>query len=390
MRPDHLRTRNITLRDIADHLREQAELPVAAFTAWRVPTPWQTRPYGVVDHGLVDLLTGLLRRTDRPAADRCRLAAALAAELDGEADPRGTEAGREAMAIGSSTGDPELVALGLSARLRTMSYDREAAGRHELALRLRAFADEHSLVIYRWFADEVLGSSAAVLGDQAEVRAVVERQATIVRAYRLNEALAINLGARAALAHIAGDFETAQHLYDQATDQLHRQGSMHAGLYHYYATASLLLSQGRITELEAATRAIRPTAGPVLDDLLALTSGRDDDRRLGTHAYLPDYFRTGQLTFRACAILALGRRDLARPLIDALLPAHDQLAGFASISITLRPVALTLGELYRLVGDEPEADRYLRHAITVAERWQSQHWLAEARAARTHHDVRAR
>lgn len=102
---------------------------------------------------------------------------------------------------------------------------------------------------------------------------------------------------------------------------------------------------------------------------------------IGRHTYRPDYFQSSLLTVRAMVVVALGRRDLARPVIDALLPVRDQLAGFCTTAIALRPVALTLGELFRLLGDTEQAARHFTLAARVARRWESPHWLAEATAA---------
>ncbi|RKN27325.1 transcriptional regulator [Micromonospora musae] len=365
------------------------ELLVAAFTAWTVPTPWLTRPYGVVDRRIVDLLARLLRRGDLEPPVRCRLLEALTVELDGEADPRGPEAGREALAISRGLDDPELRALGLAARVRTLSYELAAAQRRELALELRDLADEHGLVAYRWLAEQVIGQAAAALNEPAEVRASVARQGAMARAYQLNEAWAIHLTSRAGLAHVAGDFATAWRYYGEAATEMRRQGSLHGESLDYFAGAILLLGQRRLGEYLDATRRARETFGPIVDDLLALAlieSGRADEARampLGEHCYRPDYFRSLLLTVRALVVVALERRDLAQSVIDDLLPVRDQLAGFSTTTFVARPVALTLGELFRLLGRTEEATRHFTLAATVARRWGAPHWLAEATAAST-------
>ncbi|TDC40116.1 transcriptional regulator [Micromonospora sp. 15K316] len=365
------------------------ELLVAAFTAWTVPTPWLTRPYGVVDGRMVDLLARLLRRRDVAPTVRCRLLEALTVELDGEADPRGPQAGREALAISRGLADPELRALGLAARVRTLSYELEAAQRRELALELRDLADEHGLVAYRWLAEQVIGQAAAALNEPAEVRASVARQGTMARAYQLNEAWAIHLSSRAGLAHVAGDFAAAQRYYAEAATEMRRQGSLHGDSLDYFAGAILLLSQRRLGEHLEATRRAREMFGPILDDLLALAlieNGRADEARampIGEHTYRPDYFRSLLLTVRALVVVALERRDLAESVIEDLLPVRDQLAGFSTTTFVVRPVALTLGELFRLLGRAEEARRHFTLAAAVARRWGSPHWLAEATAALT-------
>ncbi|WFE99505.1 BTAD domain-containing putative transcriptional regulator [Micromonospora sp. WMMD964] len=363
------------------------DLLVAAFTAWTVPTPWLTHAYGVVDHRVVELLTRLLRTGDLDPVARCRLLDALATELDGEADPRGAASGREALALSRRLDDPELRALGLAARVRTMSYEREARHRRDLALELRDLADEHGLVTYRSVAEQVLGHCAAALNEPGELRASVARHGWLADTYQLNEAQVIHLCALGAIAHVAGDFVAARRHYDEVAVQMRRQGSLHAEAFHYFSVATLLISQGRFGEHVEATLRVRESLGPIVDDLLALAlidSGRVDEARampLGRHTYRPDYFESALLSVRGMVIVALGRRDLAQPVIDALLPVRDQLAGFATTAAVVRPVALTLGELFRLLGRTEEATRHFTLAAGVARRWESPHWLAAATAA---------
>ena len=359
------------------------DLMIAALTAWRVPTPWSIRRYGEVDQQVVDVLTRLLRRTDLGPVDRCRLLEALVTELEGEPDPRAEPAGREALTISRSVDDPELRALGLAARLMTLRYDREAPTRRALARELGELAGELNSATYGWFAEQVRGHAAAVLNDPATVRDSVTRQETMARRYQLNEALAINLGSQAALAHIAGDFATARRRYAESVELMRRQGSLHADDFEFFTTATVLLSEGRLAEHVEAARIARKTLGPLADDLLALAllaDGRPGEARAvpwGSYACRPDYFQSALLTFRAMVVVAFRRADLAAPLIEALLPVRDQLAGFATTVIVTRPVALTLGELFRLRGDETAAAEHFALAASVARQWDAPHWTAE-------------
>ncbi|MFB9178767.1 BTAD domain-containing putative transcriptional regulator [Dactylosporangium sucinum] len=362
------------------------ELLVAALSAWKVATPWQIRPYGEIDARIVDLLTRLLRRADLTPEDRCRLLEALVAELDGEADPRGPAAGREAYEVSRGLADPQLRALGLAARARSLPFDREPEARGELGRELRDLAEEHGLVAYHWLAEQIIGNSAAALNRPAEVRASVERQLETARTYRLREAYAVGLSAQAALAHIAGDLAGAERYYDEAHDHMRRQGSLHADGFHFLARSTLLITQGRFAEHLEPTRHVQRALGPIADDALALAltaAGRLDEARtipIGRHPIRPDYFESAFYTIRALAVVALGRADLAPAVIEALAPVREQLAGYSSTAIALRPVALTLAELYRLLGRTGEAAEHLTLAVEVARRWDAPHWTAEALA----------
>ncbi|MGI5236555.1 BTAD domain-containing putative transcriptional regulator [Dactylosporangium sp. CA-139066] len=365
------------------------ELLVAAFTAWTVATPWQIRQYAIRDERIIGLLSGLLRRDDLDPEDRCRLLDALNNELDGEGDPAGVAAGIEALEIARAVGDPRLLALALTARARTLSFDRDGdvERREQIAIELQGLAERHGLVSYRWMADQILGNCAAATNRPDDVAAAVSRQVSLARAYHLAEAFAINLANQAALAHVEGDFARAQALYDECREQLRRQGSIHADSFHFLATVTLEISQGRAGRIVELARAGRDSLGPIGDDAYAFALAADgqlDAARavpIGEYPIRPDYFESGLYTVRGLAVVALGRADLAQAVIDALMPVRTQLAGFSSTSIAMQPVALTLGELFRLQGRAEEATVHFQLAADVATRWNAPHWLAAAKSA---------
>ncbi|MEU0560883.1 BTAD domain-containing putative transcriptional regulator [Dactylosporangium sp. NPDC006015] len=363
------------------------DLLIAAFTAWNVPTPWQIRPYGVIDHRVVGLLSRLLRKPDLDPATRVRLLDAFTAELDGEDDPRGPAAGLEAFELAASLPDPAVRALGLAARARTMRFDLEAGERAEVGARLAELARAHDMVAYEWAAEQILANCAAAGNDAAGVRDRIARQGALATAYQLPEPQAIILSARAALAHVAGDYAEAQRLYDEALEYMRRQGSLHADGFHFLATASLLISQGRFQEYLAQTRATQAALGPIADDALALAlveAGRPDEARaiaVGEHRHRPDYFQSAFMAVRGLAVVALGRADLAPAVIEALLPVRTQIAGMSSTSIAMRPVAYILGRLFELLGDRDRAAEHFQLSRDVAATWGAAHWVADAEAA---------
>ena len=140
------------------------DLVTAAFAAWTEPTPWQTRPYGVVDEQAVAILERQLERSDQDQATRCRLLAALVAELAGEDDPRPARAAAEAEAIARRLGDPDLLALALTAGTMVVNYEQEPERRAFLAAELGSIGHEHGLPEYEWYAEYIAGTAAAVLG----------------------------------------------------------------------------------------------------------------------------------------------------------------------------------------------------------------------------------
>jgi hypothetical protein len=168
------------------------DLVTAAFAAWTEPTPWQTRPYGVVDEHAVTTLERQLERpdldcTDLDQATRCRLLAALVTELAGEDDPRPVRAAAEAEAIARRLGDPDLLALVLTAGTMVVNYEREPERRAVLAAELGQIGHEHGLPEYEWSAEYIAGTAAAVLGQPEELQRRLKTGQRLADEYRMAE-----------------------------------------------------------------------------------------------------------------------------------------------------------------------------------------------------------
>jgi hypothetical protein len=96
----------------------------------------------------------------------------------------------------------------------------------------------------------------------------------------------------------------------------------------------------------------------------------------------PDFYLSVFATLRAMAVVAVGQRQPAEELYAALPPVRGQLAGAASTSLAMRPVAHTLAELARLLGRRGAVAEHLDEAVAVARAWAAPRWEAEALAAR--------
>jgi DNA-binding SARP family transcriptional activator len=363
------------------------DLVVAAFLAWDEPTPWQARPYGLVDGPVVDTLDGLLRRGDLTPEARCRLLAALVSELSGEDDPRVAAAGEEAVALARVVGDPLLLAFALSAGLTATHLDALTDRRAEFAAELeRLVADVELPPAFRWYAGYAGASVASVRGDVPAVRARLAAAREVAARYRMAEAEAIHRFGDAVLAHVAGRFEESERIYAETAARMRRAGSVHADGFLVMARCTLALSRGRVAELEPELRALaayQPDGRDALAVALA-AQGRADEARAARRpagALRPDYFFTVFATIRARAVVALGETAEAADLVERLRPMRDQLPGALTMSLALQPVAHTLGELCRLLGRDEEARAHFRHAETVARRWGAAHWAAAARDA---------
>jgi DNA-binding SARP family transcriptional activator len=364
------------------------DLLVAAFTAWTEPTPWVARPYGVVDRGTVDGLERLLRRVDLEPATRCRLLASYVTELAGEGDPRAGAAAEEAVRLARRAGDPALLALALFERARDLRWDTDADRRAILADEIDRLAIDHHLAAYGWRARYIAATAAAARGDVAALRRHVDHGLDLARRYQMAEPLAVGLSAGAMLAHVAGRFDEAERGYAEAAQRLARSGSPHAAGFEALATVTIRVSQGRIAEYAPAATALVEAYGPAAVDVAvaALAAAGDRaaaDRLLADAPRLrPDFYLTIFATLRAGAAVGLGRRDLAEELYAALLPAHDQVAGAASTSLAMRPVAHTLADLAAALGRTAAAAEHLDEAVAVATRWRAPVWLTDARQSR--------
>ncbi|GLY86952.1 AfsR/SARP family transcriptional regulator [Actinoallomurus iriomotensis] len=370
-------------RDTRERAVEYAEsigrddLMIAAFTAWTEPTPWQARRYGTVDRPIVDRLSRLLKRTGLAPDVRSRLLIAYANELVGEDDPTVMAAAREALDL---TTDPRLRA----AALLVLAGE---PGREAYARELVEIGVEHDLPVYRVTGLLDQAANAAAANDPATMRRVTGEALDLARAYRMPEAISAAEIALATLVLIEGRFTDAQRLYTEATAHMERAGSVHAGFLPL-ALAVIWLNDGTLGDHLDDVRALHEALGPMVADLLALAlhaAGRSDEARTSPSPIRPDFFFTFLTSLRAMAIVARNDRDAAAEIYADLLPHREgPPAGAESVSLALRPVAHTLGELALLLGRDDEAAAHFAQAAAIADQWNAPHWSADAR---THADL---
>jgi tetratricopeptide (TPR) repeat protein len=381
----------VAARQTRDHAVELAEragrddLLIAAFTAWSVPTPWLMHTYGWFDDRAIGGLTSLLARADLDGVTRCRLLAALAAELEGSDDPVAAEVSKEAVELARVAGDPALLALALTARARVTTPDREPHVWAELGVEIERIAAEHDLPAYRWYAAHMAGRVAAARNDVAALREHSARSLAIARAFQMGDPESVALCTPAVFAQLGGRYAEAASLFREAADQMARLGSPHAAAFRAQVLATLLVDQHRYAEILTLVRAAA-----------ARLPRRGGRRRAVARA--PRRAGPGERSaprHRGCAGLSLrhlrhhpwsgdrrarrrGRGTGADRGPDAL---RDQVAGIASTVIAARPVAHTLGELYELLGRMDEAREHYARAVEIAKIWGAPVWQAEAEAA---------
>ncbi|MEU8107768.1 BTAD domain-containing putative transcriptional regulator [Nonomuraea muscovyensis] len=354
------------------------DLMIAAFTAWTEPTAWQARTYGTVDRPIVDRLSRLLKRDLTPSV-RSRLLTAYAHELVGEDDPTVVEAAQEALDLAT---EPRL-------RAAALEILAEVHGDAELCRELVEIGTEHDLPVYRVTGLLNHAGVAAAANDPVTMHQVITEALELARTYRMREAIAVAEITLASLALIEGRFADAELLYIKADEGMRRIGSVHATGFLELALATIWLNEGTLGAHLDDVRALHAALGPMTSDLLALAlhaNGLDAEARevrASPSPIRPDFFFTFLTTLRAMAIVALNDRDAAEEIYATLLPHRNgPPAGAASLSVALRPVAHTLGELAVLLG-RTEAAAHFTQAATIADRWNAPHWAAEARSRTT-------
>ncbi|MEV0353091.1 BTAD domain-containing putative transcriptional regulator [Nonomuraea sp. NPDC050680] len=359
------------------------DLMIAAFTAWTEPTPWQSREYGTVDRPIVDRLSRLLKHTELAPEVRSHLLAAYAEELVGEDDPTALAAAREALDLATS---PRLRAAALQVLTRGHGSLPE---RDDLCRELVAIGTEHDLPVYRVTGLLNQAACAAAANDPATMRRAAAEALDLARTYRLPEAIGVAKVVLATLALIEGRFAAAERLYTEAADGMRRAGSLHAVGILGLALAAIWVNNGTLGEHLEEVRAFHEAFGPIASDLLVLALHAngliDEARRIRTSDPIrPDYFFTFLTTVRAMAAIALDDRAAAEEIYATLLARRDGPPPDAtSLSVELRPVAHTLGELAVFLGHDDEAAAHFAQAATIADRWNAPHWAAEARSRTT-------
>ncbi|WP_202421569.1 BTAD domain-containing putative transcriptional regulator [Gordonia sp. SID5947] len=304
--------------EVADSIGRE-DLMIAAFTAWTEPTPWQARPYGTIDHPIVERLRRLLERPGLPPGTRSHLLIAYAHELVGEDDPAVVAAGEQALDL---TADPRLRAAALLVLAR-------ASGREEYSREMVKIGVEHDLPVYHVTGLLNQAANAAGANDPATMRRVSDKALDLARTYRMPEAIGAAEIALATLVLIEGRFAEAERRYAEATERMERAGSVHAAGFLRLTRAAIWISDGTLGDHLDDVRAFHEALGPMVADLLTLalhTAGHSDEALradAAPAAIRPDFFFTFLTSLRALASIASNDRAGAEQAYANLLPHRD-------------------------------------------------------------------
>lgn len=317
---------------------------------------------------------------------RASLLTTLALELEGSSSPeRGRQASLEALEVARQSGDPALIAVALSARLR-QSYDIPAVDtRESIGRELLDVARRSGQVATQALAHLVLLECAAARGDFAVADEHAAAADQLARQYDLQAPAAVHAWYVGLRRMIAGDYPAAERAYRDAARLTARAGMLEGRQDLPLITAFCLhLVDGRAAEMagplgEAHQRgakwsldayALALASGGHLADAKAVAAVRPPVR--------PDFLYELAMTWRALAGMLLDDRERMVDCYDKLKPFADRVAGAGTGVVALWPVALTLGDLAVRLG-QPEAarDHYLK-ALEVARRVGVPRWVEAA------------
>ncbi|MET8145281.1 BTAD domain-containing putative transcriptional regulator [Sphaerisporangium sp. NPDC005288] len=317
---------------------------------------------------------------------RASLLATLALELEGSATGRGYEASLEAEELARQSGDPALLAVALSGRLRqsyviTVVDEREAIGRE--LLQVGAASGQ---IAVRALAHLVLMECAAARGDFAEADAQMSSAERLARRYDLPAPSAVGAWYAGMRMMITGDYAGAERAYRDAARLTARAGMLEGRQdLPLITTFCLHLVDGRAADMvEALEEAHRRGAKWTLDAYaVALASaGHTKDARAIAAIRPPvraDFLYELATTWRALAGMLLGDRDRMQDAYSTLGPLSDRIAGVGTGVVALWPVAQTLGDLAMHLGQPEDARRHYEKALAVAERVGVPRWVTAAR-----------
>ncbi|MEW9534327.1 BTAD domain-containing putative transcriptional regulator [Microbispora sp. NPDC049125] len=317
---------------------------------------------------------------------RASLLATLALELEGSATQRGYQASLEAEELARSSGDPALLAMALSGRLRqsytmTQVDERETIGRELLEVGAAS-----GQIAVQTLAHLVLLECAAARGAFDEADEHLAQAERLGRQYDLSAPAAVGAWYAGQRLMITGDYAGAERAYRSAARLTARAGMLEGRQdLPLIATFCLHLVDGRAAEMveplgEAHQRGAKWTLDAYtlalasaghLKDAHAVATGREPVRT--------DFLYEVTLIWRALAGMLLDDEERMREAYEKLVPFHDRIAGAGTGVVALWPVARTLGDLAVRLG-LPARDHYEK-ALAVAERVGVPRWVTDARKA---------
>ncbi|MFI0421504.1 BTAD domain-containing putative transcriptional regulator [Spongiactinospora sp. 9N601] len=365
------------------------ELTARVAASLAVPHKGMARDFTRTAWEIVDVTErALIELPAEEQALRASLLATLALELEGSAGGRGHEASLEAEELARMSGDPALLAVALSGRLR-QSYGIPAVGEREaIGRELLSVGEASGQVAVQALAHLVLMECAAARGDFATADAEVATAERLARQYDLPAPAAVGAWYAGQRRMISGDYAGAERAYRDAARQTARAGMLEGRQDLPLITSFCLhLVDGRAADMvEPLAEAHQRGAKWTLDAYaLALASaGHQRDARAVAAVRTPvrlDFLYELAMTWRALTGMLLEDRMRMQESYDTLTPFSDRIAGAGTGVVALWPVALTLGDLAVRLGLPDAARAHYQKAVAVAERVGVSRWVEASRQA---------
>ncbi|MFK0258920.1 BTAD domain-containing putative transcriptional regulator [Streptomyces sp. NPDC090445] len=363
----------------------RADLLTAAYTTWTEPTPWRVRPYAASDPAAVEELGELLKHPGLADRQRCLLLDQLSDALD-DTDPRAVAVARQAVELARGVGEPRLLGLTLTSLLRKVDGELEPAAYLELHRELADVADAQDSPEYSWMSVYVAARIAAGRNDPAEMERCLVRADEIARRYELQGAFAVARLRHPMLAMAQGRFEEAEQALGTAVAELRARGAVDLSGLAALGIGCIRLQQRRLDEMLPVLLAVWEQYKPhneALAALALLAAGRPEEAREIFAQRVPlrrDFAYPILAGLRGMAAIVFRDGAAAAEVYEDLLPLHELAGGASSLSLVLRPVAQTLGELAQFLDRPEQARRHYREAARVAAAWDSPLWAEAARA----------
>ncbi|WP_433412836.1 BTAD domain-containing putative transcriptional regulator [Microtetraspora malaysiensis] len=321
---------------------------------------------------------------EEPGEARCRVLVALAHQLEGN-DPELLETvSAEALRIARDLDDPRLLCMALNARYWACVEPGRRDELERLGQDLLEASASGGLLGYQTLGHFALCMVALGRNDWAGARSHADRAVELSTSGQLGLALGILAVLDALHFLLRGDFERAEAAYTSVAERMAQAGAINAASFGALGRLTVRMCSGRGHDSLAEIAALRERVPDQVDEhytYALIAAGRIEEAREvwpAGRAPRRDYYWLFMMAIRAANAIALGAREVAGDCYRLLLPSREELAGLHSGSITLWPVAQTLGELAELLDDPEAAEGHFAVAAEVAERVGSPHWRERA------------
>ncbi|MEN3534802.1 BTAD domain-containing putative transcriptional regulator [Microbispora sp. ZYX-F-249] len=354
-----------------------------AVSSLDAPVIWTIQPDRVLD---TDLVRAIEESLPAEAGElRCRMLVALCHALEGHDAERIEAAGGEALAIADALGDPRLRCMALNGRYWVCLTPDRRDDLERLGHDLLAASAAAGLLGYQTLGHFSLLMAALGRNDWTTARRHADKAMELSTSGQLGLALGI-LGFLDAL-HllVRGEFERAESVYSQLGEQLASTGDANGAMVGAVGRFVVKLAAGRVhdsvEELAALWERLPQDAGELYARALTGAGRTEEARAVWAPLRAPrrDYYWLVFMALRSDNAIELGDPEVAGECYRLLLPYDGELAGLHSGSVTLGPVAHTLGDLAVFLGRPGDAGAHYLRAAEVARQVGSPHWEEAAR-----------